>query len=56
MLGGLFIALGLAISVWGVRTVVKRPRPASLAGSVVGAAGLALAFLGALKLVVPKLF
>ena len=56
MLGALAIASGIAISAWGVRCATMRPRPSSLAGSLAAAAGLALAFLGAFKLMVPTLF
>jgi hypothetical protein len=56
VLGALAIASGVAISAWGVRCATTQPRPISLAGSIIAAAGLALAFLGAFKLVAPSLF
>jgi len=55
-MGALAIASGLAISAWGVWTATTRPRPVSLAGALAAAGGLALAFLGALRIVAPGLF
>jgi hypothetical protein len=54
--GALAIASGLVISAWGVFTAVTRARPISLAGGLAAAAGLVLAFLGALRIVAPGMF
>lgn len=56
MIGALLIVLGSGISALGVWAATTRPRPVSLAGAIAAAAGLALAFLGAFRLVVPSLF
>jgi hypothetical protein len=55
MLGALAILTGLAATAWGLRTITTRPRPTSLAGSLIAATGLALAFIGLFKLLVPTL-
>jgi hypothetical protein len=50
VIGVLLIGVGLASSAWGIWTATTRARPASLAGSIIAAVGLALAFAGAVLL------
>jgi hypothetical protein len=56
VVGALLVLFGLGAAFWGVRTASARPRPASLAGAVVAAIGLALALLGALGVARPEFF
>jgi hypothetical protein len=49
MTSALLIASGLGLSAWGVWTATTRARPVSLAGSIIAAAGLAVAFAGMLR-------
>jgi hypothetical protein len=50
------ILAGLAAAGWGLVNALRAPRPRSLAGALVGGAGLALALLGATRLAAPGFF
>jgi hypothetical protein len=47
-----FIVIGLAAAAWGIVTALRASRPASLGGAIVAAVGLALALIGATRLLV----
>jgi hypothetical protein len=53
MIGVALVALGAVAAVSGVRLALERPRPISLAGALLAPVGLALALLGAGRLVFP---
>jgi drug/metabolite transporter (DMT)-like permease len=50
LLAFVLIVVGLAATVYGVRLASERRRPVDLAGALLAAAGLALALLGAGRL------
>jgi hypothetical protein len=50
------IAVGLAACVWGVLLATGRRRPVDLVGALLAAAGLAIAMLGAGRLLSERFF
>ena len=55
-LGGFLIVAGLAVMVTGVRIATQKPRPANIGGALLAPLGLAIAFLGAARLLSPAFF
>ena len=53
MLGVAFIVVGTGLAGWGLRAALVAPRPRSLGGALIAAAGLALAMVGGVALRVP---
>jgi len=53
VLGAAFIVVGTGLAGWGLWAALVAPRPRSLGGALIGAAGLGLAMAGAVALRVP---
>jgi hypothetical membrane protein len=56
LLAFVLIVVGLAATVYGVRLASERRRPVDLAGTLLAAAGLALALLGVGRLLSDRFF